>query len=42
MVVVQKYRLELLYEGPHDDEAAFGMYVCNVTDIFVKGDMPIM
>ena len=24
-VTAQKYRMELLYEGPHDDEAAIGM-----------------
>lgn len=23
-VVAQKYRMEMLYEGPHDDEAAIG------------------
>jgi len=26
-VTAQKYRMELLYEGPHDDEAAIGMIV---------------
>jgi elongation factor 2 len=25
-VTAQKYRMELLYEGPHDDEAALGLY----------------
>ena len=25
-VTAQKYRMELLYEGPHDDEAAVGVY----------------
>lgn len=24
-VTAQKYRMELLYEGPHDDEAALGL-----------------
>ena len=29
-VTAQKYRMELLYEGPHDDEAAVGTHVvCN-------------
>lgn len=27
-VVAQKYRMEMLYEGPHDDEAALGVKVC--------------
>jgi len=26
-VTAQKYRMELLYEGPHDDDAAIGMDV---------------
>lgn len=26
-VVAQKYRMEMLYEGPHDDEAAMGIKV---------------
>lgn len=26
-VVAQKYRMEMLYEGPHDDEAAIGIKV---------------
>lgn len=26
-VVAQKYRMEMLYEGPHDDEAALGIKV---------------
>lgn len=26
-VVAQKYRMEMLYEGPHDDEAAIGVKV---------------
>jgi len=32
-VTAQKYRMELLYEGPHDDEAAIGTftYQCNTT-----------
>lgn len=25
-VVAQRYRMEMLYEGPHDDEAALGEY----------------
>lgn len=28
-VVAQKYRMEMLYEGPHDDEAAIGIKVSN-------------
>jgi len=28
-VVAQKYRMEMLYEGPHDDEAALGIKTCN-------------
>jgi len=28
-VTAQKYRMELLYEGPHDDEAALGVKTCN-------------
>jgi len=28
-VVAQKYRMEMLYEGPHDDEAAMGIKTCN-------------
>jgi hypothetical protein len=27
-VVAQKYRMEMLYEGPLDDEAAIGVKVC--------------
>ena len=37
-VVAQKYRMEMLYEGPHDDEAAIGVKVrfyCN-DYIFLK------
>lgn len=26
-VIAQKYRMEMLYEGPHDDEAALGVKV---------------
>lgn len=26
-VTAQKYRMEMLYEGPHDDEAAIGIKV---------------
>lgn len=33
-VVAQKYRMEMLYEGPHDDEAAVGIKVINLTIIF--------
>lgn len=29
-VVAQKYRMEMLYEGPHDDEAAIGIKVSYV------------
>jgi len=28
-VVAQKYRMEMLYEGPQDDEAALGIKTCN-------------
>jgi elongation factor 2 len=28
-VTAQKYRMEMLYEGPHDDEAAQGIAQCN-------------
>lgn len=28
-VTAQKYRMELLYEGPHDDEAAVSIKTCN-------------
>jgi len=28
-VVAQKYRMEMLYEGPLDDEAAVAVKVCN-------------
>lgn len=28
-VISQKYRMELLYEGPHDDEAAMGIKACD-------------
>lgn len=28
-VTAQKYRTEMLYEGPHDDEAFMGMKTCN-------------
>jgi len=28
-VTAQKYRMEMLYEGPHDDEAAIGIKTCN-------------
>ena len=28
-VTAQKYRMELLYEGPHDDEAALGIKNCD-------------
>ncbi|XP_015379817.1 PREDICTED: translation elongation factor 2 [Diuraphis noxia] len=28
-VVAQKYRMEMLYEGPHDDEAALGVKNCD-------------
>ena len=32
-VVAQKYRMEMLYEGPLDDEAAIGVKVC-VKELF--------
>ena len=28
-VTAQKYRMELLYEGPHDDESAIGIKTCD-------------
>ncbi len=28
-VTAQKYRMELLYEGPHDDDAAIGVKNCD-------------
>jgi elongation factor 2 len=28
-ITAQRYRMELLYEGPHDDEAAIGVKTCN-------------
>lgn len=28
-VTAQRYRMEILYEGPHDDEAALGIKTCN-------------
>jgi len=30
-VTAQKYRMEMLYEGPHDDEAALGIKNCDPT-----------
>ena len=30
-VVAQKYRMEMLYEGPHDDEAAIGIKVIKLS-----------
>ncbi len=27
-ITAQKYRMEILYEGPHDDEAAIGLFSC--------------
>merc|ERR1712198_390881 len=30
-VTAQKYRMEMLYEGPHDDEVALGIKNCNPT-----------
>jgi len=39
-VTAQKYRMEMLYEGPLDDEAAIGIKVCNIclsfSDIWYK------
>jgi elongation factor 2 len=38
-VVAQKYRMEMLYEGPLDDEAALGVKVCakfNNFDIYMS------
>lgn len=34
-VVAQKYRMEMLYEGPHDDEAAIGIKVTYMI-LFIK------
>ena len=34
-VTAQKYRMELLYEGPHDDEAAIGIKNCDPKVIVV-------
>lgn len=38
-VVAQKYRMEMLYEGPHDDEAAVGkwVYLLNLTKKYRNG-----
>jgi translation elongation factor EF-G len=33
-VVAQKYRMEMLYEGPLDDEAAIGVKVCRKQNLF--------
>lgn len=33
-VVAQKYRMEMLYEGPHDDEAALGIKVSFARQFF--------
>ena len=30
-ITAQKYRMELLYEGPHDDPCALGIKTCNPT-----------
>lgn len=35
-VTAQKYRMEMLYEGPLDDEAAIGIKVCNIHWILSK------
>lgn len=43
-VIAQKYRMELLYEGPHDDEAATGNFMllytktsrCCSQDLFLE------
>lgn len=32
-VTAQKYRMEMLYEGPHDDEAALGKFVQNFIEV---------
>lgn len=34
-VVAQKYRMEMLYEGPHDDEAAIGVKVNKIYLILI-------
>ena len=38
-VRAQSYRMELLYEGPHDDPCAIGIKTCDpkVTRIFLAG-----
>jgi len=33
-VTAQKYRMELLYEGPNDDDAAIGMVVVHSLGVF--------
>lgn len=35
-VTAQKYRMEMLYEGPLDDEAAIGIKVCNIIEFFLN------
>ena len=35
-VTAQKYRMELLYEGPHDDEAALGIKVYKLQQISIQ------
>lgn len=35
-VVAQKYRMEMLYEGPHDDEAAISVKVKFYPEIYNK------
>lgn len=34
-VVAQKYRMEMLYEGPHDDEAAIGIKVIYILILYM-------
>jgi len=34
-VVAQKYRMEMLYEGPHDDEAALGVKVWIINIVYL-------
>lgn len=42
-VIAQKYRMEMLYEGPHDDEAALGVKVINIYiyNMYIENEMLI-
>lgn len=41
-VVAQKYRMEMLYEGPHDDEAALGVKVNYQLIIYISSLLNII